>query len=417
MKHHASRRRIALAGFTLVELMVALGLSMILAIVLLKMQAALGQQRMRTSDIAERDTELRASMDLISQDISSTAYLFGNMTQPCDAIFSYNGTSGTGKYYTRHPVDAIAASTSAAMNFASSLTLNYPTDSNASDVLVLTSSNDARSFNDSVAPQLTGDPTSTTSPLTSGLMKISVGSQTAPVVNHMALLETAIQNASGTTQNACFRVPVTLYTSATSTVTSSGNYMPSTFYAGYQPSLTAAGFGALGNGQLLNNPKFVDIGDPAGATQQQTTTAYYIDGSGTFPVLMRSQWSVLNDAPIPGSSQQIAAGVVSLQARFNIGGGVYQTAATTTANGQWSQVCSVRIALITRSINDDPDPLYTWAPTALTPGVLNTRTIVPGAPFSNYAISDTFKHRRFLLQTTELAVRNSLLPKLGTLTC
>lgn len=411
MKHTASRRRTALAGFTLVELMVALGLSMILAIVLLKMQAALGMQRVRTSDIAERDSELRAAMDVITQDISSTAYLFGDMTQPCDAVFSYDN----GTYFTRHQVDAAPAVANGTLGFATGLTINYPTDTTPSDVLIVTTSSDASNFNDAVAPQLTGDPTSTTNPIGTGIMKISIGSKTAPTQGHVALLEAAIQNAAGTTQNACFRVPLTLYTSAASTYASSGTYMPSTFYAGFQAPLTAAGFGTLGNGQLLNNPKFIDIGAPGTATPTQLTTAYYIDNNnGGFPVLMRSQWNLLDDKPV-GTAQQIAAGVVSLQARFNVGGGVYETAATATANGDWGKVCSVRIALVTRSINDDPDPLYAWTGTKLTPG--DASHVTPGAPFSQITIPDAFKHRRFILQTTELAVRNSLLPKLGALTC
>ncbi len=413
MKRHAPRSRIQDAGFTLVELMVALGLSMILAIVLLKMQAALGQQRMRTSDIAERDSELRAAMDIITQDMSSSAYLFGNMTQPCDAIFSYKNS----QYFTRHQVDAIAAANGSAMNFATSFSLNYPTDSTPSDVLLLTTSSDSSSFNDTTAPLINGDPASTTVPLTTGIMKLSVGSQTAPVAGHTALLGAAIPNTTGSgSQFACFRVPITTYTPLTSLVTSSGTLMPTTFYNGFQSSLAAAGFGALGAGELLNNPKFVDIGAVSPATPTQTTTAYYIDGSGAFPVLMRSQWSLLDDTAV-GTPQQVAAGVVSLQARFNVGGGTYQTAATTTANGQWSKVCSVRVALITRSLNDDPDPNYTWAPTQLTPGNLATKTIIPGAPFSNVVIPTAMLHRRFLLQTTELAVRNSLWSKQGALTC
>lgn len=409
MTRTASYRRIAQAGFTLVELMVALGLSMILAIVLLKMQAALGQQRMRTSDIAERDAELRASMDIITQDMSSTAFLFGNMTQPCEAIFSYNG-AGTAHYFTRHQVDAIAASSGTAMNFATSLTLNYPPSSTPSDVLVITSSNDASQFNDAIASLNRGDQNSATNPFTTGTMQLAID-QTPPVVGHTALVEAAIQNAAGTYQNACFRVPVTANPSV-NVYTSSGTLMPPTFYAGFQPSLTAAGFGTLGNGQLLASPKYVDIGAPASPTQ--TTTAYYIDNSGAFPVLVRSQWSVLDDTAI-GTPQQVAAGVVSLQARFNTGSGNYLTAAAVTSGGLWNQVCSVRVAIVTRSISDDPDPNYVWTPTAITPGTATS--VVPGSPFSAVPVATAFQHRRFLLQTTELAVRNSLWSKGVAPTC
>jgi hypothetical protein len=154
------------------------------------------------------------------------------------------------------------------------------------------------------------------------------------------------------------------------------------------------------------------LGSPASPTQ--VTTAYYIDNSGSFPLLMRSQWSLLDDTAI-GTPQQIAAGVVSLQVRFNVGGGSYLTSAAVTSGGQWSSVCSVRVAVIGRSLNDDPDPSYSWTPTSITPG--SATKISPGTPFADYSIPDAFRKRRYLLETTELAVRNTLWAKRGGVTC
>jgi type IV pilus assembly protein PilW len=425
MTSTASRRRTAQAGFTLIELMVALGLSMILAIVLLKMQAALGQQRMRTSDIAERDTEVRAAMDVITQDMSGTAFLFGNSPTQCDAIFSYYSAPGGPRFFTRHQVDAIAASNGATMNFASNLTLNYPTGSMPSDVLVITSANDASNFNDTSSP-INAGMSAATDPLNTGVMQLAVR-QTAPVVGHMAIVEASMPKPGTVPQtflNACIRVPVS-EAAAGNTFKSYGVYMPTNFYAGFQPSLTAAGFGTLGNGELASSAKFIDVGlAGAGAAATQTTTAYYIDNNnGSFPVLMRSRWNLLDDTAI-GTPQQVAAGVVSLQARFNTGLGNYQTAAAVSAANLWSQVCSVRVAIVTRSINDDPDPSYVWTPTTITPG---TAALVKPAlamtwgsgstQFSDVPVSSDMQHRRFLLQTTELAIRNTLWTRGVAQTC
>jgi len=434
----AARRRRQL-GFTLVELMVALGLSMILAIVLLKMQAALGQQRMRTSDISERDAELRAAMDAMTQDMSSAAYLFGDMTQPCDAIFAYNN----GNYFVHHPVDAVPATNGAVMGFAPSLTLNYPTDTTPSDVLVLTSSTNAGAYNDTVAPQLAGDPSSGTDPINSGNMKLVVGSKTAPVAGHAALLEAGIVNpTTARTQSACFRVPVTAYNAATSTVTStSGTTMPAG-YGGFNTPLATYGFGTLGNGQLLAAPKFVDIGATGTTTPTQVTTAYYIacnnnNCSTSFPVLMKAQYDLTNDAIVQGTTpQQVAAGVVSLQVRFYDAGTTapipvapaWLSAASVTAKGAWCRVSSVRMAIVTRSLTDDPDGNYTWSPTKLTPGTSDGQWIQPKLLYQGtYAMTDAFKdvpvatamkHRRYLLQVQEIAARNTILanPSLATTT-
>lgn len=423
----AARRR-RQAGFTLVELMVALGLSMILAIVLLKMQAALGQQRMRTSDIAERDAELRAAMDAMTQDMSSAAYLFGDMTQPCDAIFAYNN----GTYFVHHPVDAVTAANGAVMGFAPSLTLNYPTDTTPSDVLVLTSSTNAGAYNDTIAPQIPGDPSSTTNPISTGSMKLVVGSKTAPVTGHAALLEAGIQNpTTGRTQSACFRVPVTAYTAATSTVTSSAGATMPAGYDGFNTPLAAYGYGTLGNGQLLAAPKFVDIGATGTATPTQVTTAYYIGynngNAASFPVLMKAQYDLANDAMVQGTTaQQVAAGVVSLQVRFNVAGS-WKTSANVTAAGDWCRVSSVRLAIVTRSLADDPDTGYAWNGTALTPG--STTAVKPSAlfpgmtgdAFRDVPVPTAMQHRRYLLQTQDIAARNTILanPSLatGTPTC
>ena len=77
MNSSQPQRNLRQAGFTLIELMVALALSLVLAIALLVMQVNLGKNTMRTADVGVRDVQARAAMDLITQDISDAGFLFG----------------------------------------------------------------------------------------------------------------------------------------------------------------------------------------------------------------------------------------------------------------------------------------------------------------------------------------------------
>ena len=111
-------------GFTLIELMVALLLSLVLGIALLKMQGKLGEQTVRTADVGVRDTQARAAMDQITKDLSGAGFLFGGTQSFCSVLMTYN--SAVAGYFMHHPADGQAAVTGAKMMFAPSLTLNYP---------------------------------------------------------------------------------------------------------------------------------------------------------------------------------------------------------------------------------------------------------------------------------------------------
>jgi type IV pilus assembly protein PilW len=381
-RSHAPRR-----GFTLIELLVALVLSMVMAVALLRMQASLGRQTVRTSDVGLRDTQARAAMDLITQDLTSAGFELGGTQNKCNALFTYDSAG----YFVHHRVDAVAAASGAQMKFAPSLTLNYPTGSTTSDVLATTASLTSKNFNDVTFPVVRISSSGT--PSTTGVITLaqSLAGTGAANTGDVGIVQVPINLMS-----ACLRVPMVL---AALTVTSSGTTMPSNDYAGFSAQTTAAGFtGTISDAQIFAG-KFVDMGATGTATPPQATIAWYVDNSGTFPTLMRSTYSLLDDTVV-GTPQSIAAGVVSLQVLFGVDPGntgavtAYESSATVTTNKHWDNVLTVKLALVTRTVNDDPD----------SSGYVGPTTVVIGTPFANLTVPAS-KHR-YTVNTTEVALRN-----------
>ena len=390
-------------GFTLVELMVALLLSLLLAVAMLKMQTKMASQTMRVSDTGTRDTQARAAMDLITRDLSSAGFLIGNSQYACDALFTYHSGAG---YFAHHAADAFASVTGTTMNFAPTLVMNYPTAAAAggltSDVLVTLTSKSAAQFNDT-NPVLQVDGGSGATPLTTGALSF----KTTPT-NLIAGEAAIVQAPIGTTGVACLRVPVTTIAGPVMT-SSGGTTMPAGFYNGFVAPVAGAGFTtALTTASLLNS-FVVDIGTAATSTQVQTV--YYVDGSGAFPVLMRAQYSLVDDSVIT-APQPIAAGVVALRVSFGVDPGntgavtAYQSGAQVTAANNWSAVRSARVALVTRTINDDPNADNTAyaAPTTIPIGP----SVGASAPAWFGSITVPASKHRYVVNTTEIAYRNWL---------
>ena len=378
---HGPRR-----GFTLVELLVAMVLSMVMAVALLRMQASLGSQTVRTSDVGLRDTQARAAMDLITQDLTSAGFELGGTQNKCNALFTYNSQG----YFVHHRVDALAGSSGAAMKFAPSLTLNYPTGATASDVLVTTASATSTNYNETTFPvvrmAVSGTPTST------GILTLA----TALGSGTLASGDVGVTQIPVGTMLACVRVPMAV---AGLVVTSAaGTTMPSNFYTGFSGQLSAAGFtGTITDPEIFAG-HFVDMGATTAPTPTQTTTAWYIDNSGSYPVLMRATYNLLDDT-IVGTAQTIAAGVASLQVLFGVDPGntgavtAYESGATVTSSKHWDSVLTAKVALVTRTLNDDPDSTYT-GPTS----------VAIGSPFSS--ITFPASNHRYIVNTTEVAMRN-----------
>jgi type IV pilus assembly protein PilW len=388
-------------GFTLVELMVALLLSLLLAVAMLKMQSKMASQTMRVSDTGTRDTQARAAMDVLTRDLSSAGFMIGNSQYPCDALFTFNSASG---FFVHHPADAFTSVTGTQMNFAPTLTMNYPPAGSAgltSDVLVTVSAKSTAQFNDTNVV-LQGQGGGAGTPLTTGTLSLS----TAPT--NLIPGETAIVQAPTGTKMACLRVPISAI-AGTLMTSSPGTTMPAGFYNGFVAPVAGAGFTSALTTVGIQNAWVVDIGTAATSTQVQTV--YYVDGSGAYPVLMRAQYSLADDTVVT-APQPIAAGVVALRVSFGVDpantGAVtaYQSGAQVTASNNWSFVRSVRVALVTRTINDDPnaDSTAYAAPTTIPIG--------PSASASSPAwfpsITVPASTHRYVVTTTEIAYRNWL---------
>ncbi len=398
-----SARRVArhaAAGFTLVELMVALLLSLLLAVAVLKMQTKMASQTMRVADTGTRDTQTRAAMDLITRDLSSAGFLLGDLSHSCPAVLTYDSGTATG-YFAHHAVDSLVATSSSKMAFAPSLTLNYPAGTSsmvASDVLVVMGTTAATQFNNVLpnAAAVAGNP------LVTGVVKMS--KTNGFVKGDAAIMQLLLGN-----DLPCVRVPVSDFTANSSMTSTGGTIMPSASYNGFVTPLATAGFSTALTNTGIYTSKVVDIG--TATTTTQLFTVYYVDGSGSFPVLMRAQYSLADDSVVT-APQPIAAGVVSLRVSYGVdptGAGsatAYEEAAQVTTNKHWSVVRSVRVALVARTINDDPvaDTTTTYAaPTSI---AIPASAPVSGAWFAS--ISVPASHHHYTVNTTEVAYRNWL---------
>lgn len=400
-------------GFTLVELMVALLLSLLLAVAILKMQSKIASQSVRMSDTGTRDTQARAAMDLITRDLSSAGFLMGASQYYCDALFTYN-TSGGG-FFVHHPVDALPAVSGSTMTFAPTLTLNYPSGAApliASDVLMMTMATDSTQFNDATNPTQTGSPTSGVNPLATG--QLPLVSTTGLTAGDAAIVSVRLANAT-LGMKACLRVPVSTVT-GTGITSSMGPIMPPGTYNDFVAPVAAAGFpAALTNGPLFSS-NTTDIGNNTSPspTSTQVFNVYYVDNGSGYPVLMRAQYSLADDKPtlLVPAPQPIAAGVVALRVSFGVDTafnntvGTYESAAQVTANNHWGLVRSVRVGLVTRTINDDPNADYTSA-NAAAPAASSITigpALKPWFPAFNVPVSS----HRYVVNTTEIAYRDWL---------
>jgi type IV pilus assembly protein PilW len=392
---------------TLIELLVAMVISLVLALAVLMVQRSLTMQKTRSADVGLRDNEARAALDLMARDASSAGFLFGGSHLPCDAVYTYNAASG---HYKRLPVDAIAAASGKTMPFAPGLKLNYPPAGNAtpSDVLVLTGAVDSSNFSSAKSPSVPVlNLPASYSPLNTG--RLPVRGTTGLTTGHVGVV-----NVVDRDKRACMRVPFTAVAvvAGVAEISSSGNLMPGTYYAGFGAQMLAPTFaGPLADAQILVGGSVVDLGDPAAGPARHTTTAFYIDNNnGSWPMLMRASYSLLNDTVVAGSPQPVAAGVVSLQVLFGVDPGLtgqvtdYMTGAQVKAAGI-QQVRSVRIAMLNRTLFEDPD-LKTPAPNPYP----IPQSLLPGqsAKFTSVPYPAGFEKYRFSLHQVEVAVRNCL---------
>jgi len=389
---------------------------------ILTLQIKLTQQNVRSTDISLRDTEVRAAMDSIARDLTSGGFLFGGNNQNCYTILNYDsgapgaalGASGKlpAGYFASFPVSAVAGGAGTVLPFVagSGITLNYPAtgSTNRSDVLVIQSTNDGTQFNSASNPVSPTMINSSYTPLSTGTLPFSTNPVPSVTVGDMALLQIAV-GAPPTQQLLCLRVPISATGAAngSSSISSSGNFMPASYYAGYSGQLGGIGLTgqSISNAQLQNG-KLIDLGG-TGKTNQ-FSYAYFVDANSyAFPTLVRAKINTSTDLEV--GRQAIAAGVVSLQVLFGIGSsstGVtsYMTWANVLANNQTQNVQTVKVLVLTRSIySDQKDPLKQTA--------IDLPDQFGQAAYTKYTPSATEALQHFTAQEVELTARSSVWAK------
>lgn len=439
MKRLPPSRPAAQHGVTLIELMVALVISMLLAMAVMLVQKNLVTQKSRGSDVALRDNEARAAMDLIAHDMSGGGFLLGGTDLRCDELFTYNSAAGGG-YVARLPVDAMAAAANAVVPFAPTLTLNYPTAAQnvPSDVLAINGATDATTFGNGptgAAPTVPLFQNPTYSPMNAGVMPVTT--TTGLTAGHVGVLQipnlslaagsflTGVAYPNRQAPYACIRLPISAISIANRTVSSAaGAIFPGAYVGGFSANLMAAnGFtGPLSDALIYNGSALVDLGapTPANPTPTQRTTVYYIDNSNAWPTLMRAQYSLLDDAMVAmpqqaaPAAQPVAAGVVSLQVLFGVDPGstgqvtAYKTAAQVKAAPYLQHVIlTAKVLLVTRTLYPDPETNANAADAYIAPPTVAIPSNAPTpGDFQPVPIPAAFAKYRFVAHVTETALRD-----------
>ena len=397
-------------------------IGLVLVGAILTLQIKLTQQNVRSTDISLRDTEVRAAMDTIARDLTSGGFLFGGNNQNCYTILNYDtgvpggapgatGNLGAG-YFASFPVSVVPGGAGVALPFVagSGISLNYPAagSSNRSDVLVIQSTNDGTQFNSTSNPVSPTMINSSYTPLSSGTLPFSTNPVPPVTVGDMALLQITV-GAPPTQQLLCLRVPIsaTGTASGSSSISSSGSFMPSSYYTGYSGQLGGIGLTgqSISNAQLQNG-KLIDLGSTS--KTNQFTYAYFVDGSTyAFPTLVRAKINTSTDLEV--GRQAIAAGVVSLQVLFGVGTpstGVtsYMTWANVLSNNQSQNVQTVKVLVLTRSIySDQKDPMKQAA--------IDLPDQFGQAAYTKYTPSAAETLQHFSAQEVELTVRSAVWSK------
>ena len=416
-------------GLTLIELMIGLTISVILAGVVLITMGYLYRQNIVSGNELATNNEARSALDKLSRDVSSAGFMIGGMQNSCVMTLSYNSaiSVNNSNYNSTYAVTAQdAPGTTLALPTSPVITPAYPAGSNIpTDVLAVNFAQNATQFTNTGGPQVTLGQFGTTqgSPGQGALnsTQLPVTSTQGMNPGDMALLEVPMSGPATNNQPqlVCLRVPIVNIGPATGqgyayVKSTPSSQMPSNGYADYGTVLSGNGYGTLSNG-LLQQAKLLDIGAPSNSNEE--TVFYYVDkynyvnnnAQSSWPVLMRTVVNAATDTVTSGPTP-IAAGVVSLQALFGVApagtkypsGGVtqYLTWPHVVSQNLTSEVRTVQIALVVRSLH--PDSAYT-APTSIS--IPNPS---PGDSFTPYPVQPKETHDHFQVYTTEVAIRNLL---------
>jgi Tfp pilus assembly protein PilW len=263
----ASRQR----GLSLVELLVGLAAGIIFSLSVIVVQLALSRQNMQMSDVGQRDGEVRAALDLLTEDLSTSGFLLGGVQPECGAVFAYDSNLPTAGAFQQYPISATAQTSTTSLPTSST----QPTITAGSYVSAISSATTSML---SIYVAQTGLAASTTSApaiynvqqsvvLNSGGTNIGTSTSSGAVSTSVLPLQSTTGISAGSVgylrlffpgnNIVCFRAPATTVSSGVSITSSGGSsgLFPSTGYAGFNAALRSAS--VLAAGASLTNNNFV----------------------------------------------------------------------------------------------------------------------------------------------------------------
>jgi Tfp pilus assembly protein PilW len=405
--------------------MVAVAIGLFLTVAMLVMQLKLIGQNTNTGDVRVRDNESRAALSLITNDLDSAGFLLSGLQYPCYGLLTYNPSYPGGNYQVFYPVWGLSGASGLSLPFVvpgggntAGITLNYPSGANRSDVLVIAATINAVNFAPTSTPSFEMDdgavaykptadgvlPLKSTTPADgSDLADVAVGDQAIVLAPNLTLPKAALSRSG---RALCMRVPVGA--KGASTITASGATMPPNSFAGYATQVASTGTTTPLVDAYLLDAKIVDvvrtIAAPA-VPNQRWLYVYFVDAPpGSVPTLVRATIDATTDQELPNTRLQIASGVVSFQVMFGVdttGGGAvtaYQSGSALAANKTAGYVRSVKLAIVTRTLFDDPDAKVT--------SVAIPNSSSPDADFTAYTPAASEQKRHYSVSTVEIPLRN-----------
>ena len=421
------------AGFTLVELFVAVLIGLLLTLAVMVIQGQLTRTNMQLSDAGQRNDQARSAIDTLQRDLSNALYMVNGTSPLCAATVQYTGSTGT-------PV--ISVSAVEALPQPSAL----PSSTTVVDALMKPDAYVTASLSSAnVSHMLTINmvPTALRAPPAAGVQSapykvVHNRVQTAPggqqaVANGVLPLSNIDGMAAGDAVTlmvpmsggplsglACLRFSAASPTAVSPTFPAYITMPSPGKFGDFTQPLRDAGL--LGSTQVLTDSQLVaaklkNEGPPAAGAAAQLIT-YYVatisnGASGTVPVLARA---VINaDGTLDAQPAPVAVGVVGLQALFGVDGVSNATAATggITNYRTWSQVVSAQIAgrvrsvlyaVVTRTLQTDArNPVVNAVP-------IPSPNLGTGDPtFTPFYPRTTDEQRdRYTVHVAEVALRNQI---------
>ncbi len=403
-------------GFTLVELLVGILISLLVVLAVLIIQTRLAYTNMQLTDTGQRNDQARVAMNVLQQDIGNSLFMLnGAPGVACDTTWMHTG-SGTHPIVPIFAVMAQPQTADLAFPGVSANTMNsYGTMGPQGFPSWAATGSVSQMLTIATMPAAVRAPTTGFDAVKPVHSSAKADSNILPLGNVIGI------NASDAatlvvpladTSHACLRFKIGSVTPATQAaggnpaspaqVTLEGSHQFDAFNAGL-------GAGVLSDATLRNATLRIEgEGDVERNVQRYV---YYVarvsngTESGTVPVLARA--TLRADGSLAGSPVPVAAGIVSLQALFGV---AQEGDSGVTKYVPWGSVTSPRsvrsvvVAIVARTMQSHKDNPEVDSVTIPSPG---SGSNAPS--FTSYIPKDEEEKRdRFLVLTSEIALRNQL---------